>query len=1024
MPPKGRTDRRAAAEARREERRRRIALARAQQRGQVLPGVGPSFAPAPAPPAPSPTAPDAVDRNRAARESNLARGAAPSGGPGLVEQQRLLRGDKKGRLNLRRRYDDPRELQRELRRAGFDIAVDGIVGPETRAAYREHVQSIIGGRAANIQARAQRAVERQEVGSTRLYPGQAEENLKLFGFVGASELEQAGSQMRAERARLQAERIRGADEAKRMLEGGVYDPALVEELGGIERVRRDPVLAAELIQRTQGAQPTLAASIPGPVGDFAKWTSRQANTVAEALVGAGIVLGGGTVLIGADAVRTIAAGGDPDGSLFEKHILMPALQAAKEDFAARYDIKTGPLGVPYVTVQDWRDVVSNPVPYAFDAATVFGSLARVGNIGKLSISQRSLRGGVRESFRPTGTRQLVLGDRVVDFQWARHPLTRGGQRLLDIWASKHPQGVVGREGRPIPVVSRVSRRHGAEGRATRQQARMERLETQRDQARWALAHRRVETAGETFKPLAGAARTRLFLEANLPPQARNNTTLGMLRDRLVELRAEASTIAPDTGRRWKKKHRQFRRRLASVEAQLRRTRPGTRRHEELTATLERLQAQAPRYEQELALRGQSEQQLLDQRIRDIEAAMAYEPDSNYLRALDDAAAITDDMERLKSEVMGPEVMETFEGRRGLLARYLGIEGVSDVYMPHRGYEAKPRPITGGAVRQPAGGRIPGTPQRPFTMHENQLELLQSGRLVFDPDHLVVEHSRMLGFAAQKRIRDFLFDSGDPQTAGMPLPRGHFIVDRAAGISDEVRKAIETGSDEDYVNAMRRYKDAWIRRAGEAEVLSETQRIVSPIVVDQLVRILGAPGRGNRAVKNPGAKAWDLTNDIVRIGLLYANPGYYPANLIGNLVFLGLYAHGFALPNLLRSGRMWKSDRELFNLIAGEAGVGPRRRSTPAAARCTRSPGYPIAGPESPPGCTRPAARAIEIRRPCEPCCSTAGRLPPASRTTSRWQSTRPWSTSTGYLRGSGRRWVGCSSSGRGCEGQRRGRPGT
>lgn len=109
--------------------------------------------------------PDVRDRASSSRRANLARGAAPQGGPGTREIKRTLR-------SIKPEADDAvLRLQRELRASGFDVADDGVWGPQTEAAHKLHLSRLRAAVSGNIRGRQD--VANEAVGRAFLTPGRA-----------------------------------------------------------------------------------------------------------------------------------------------------------------------------------------------------------------------------------------------------------------------------------------------------------------------------------------------------------------------------------------------------------------------------------------------------------------------------------------------------------------------------------------------------------------------------------------------------------------------------------------------------------------------------------------------------------------------------------------------------------------------------------------------------------------------------------------------------------------------------------
>src|SRR5207249_2008439 len=75
----------------------------------------------------------------------------------------------------------------------------------------------------------------------------------------------------------------------------------------------------------------------------------------------------------------------------------------------------------------------------------------------------------------------------------------------------------------------------------------------------------------------------------------------------------------------------------------------------------------------------------------------------------------------------------------------------------------------------------------------------------------------------------------------------------------------------------------------------------------------------------GRQTLDLAHDLVYASLIYANPGYIPANTVANLVMAGLHQGAFLPVNLIRAGQAYfASGTKLRALLSAEVGMGATR----------------------------------------------------------------------------------------------------
>lgn len=141
------------------------------------------------------TPPDQQDRQHQAQESNYQRGAAPTGGPGRKEARRaktVVRSVEKGRAS-------PREVQRHLQRQGFEIAVDGVWGPQTQDAWKRYLGGLATGQQKHEAERYRR--QKEYLDQKRYLNPSPDRRLEkdLFGEDGLEELQRLRQQFTQDR---------------------------------------------------------------------------------------------------------------------------------------------------------------------------------------------------------------------------------------------------------------------------------------------------------------------------------------------------------------------------------------------------------------------------------------------------------------------------------------------------------------------------------------------------------------------------------------------------------------------------------------------------------------------------------------------------------------------------------------------------------------------------------------------------------------------------------------------------------
>ncbi len=371
---------------------------------------------------------------------------------------------------------------------------------------------------------------------------------------------------------------------------------------------------------------------------------------------------------------------------------------------------------------------------------------------------------------------------------------------------------------------------------------------------------------------------------------------------------------------------QLQRNLDDVNARLARTGRDTQIRAQLEARVERLQHAIDSADQFTAARGWLRHEQLTRRINELEQAMAHTPDDRYHAALAGAAALTADIDKVAREVLGDSYAawdaETAQARLAMLPRLMGHDEPrpSDIYAPHAEQAARKIKTRGGITRT-QGRRISGeATATDLGLHRrNRGILVESGRIAPDLDHLVVRWGRAQAWKFNQGVRSILWDAGEEIPVGGAPRAGWYIVDKSGKPSPALWQNAELGNDAALAQGLEEFIQSSIRRPNEHPDVIDygNMRQVDPSIFESVLNESGVEKRSSTL-----GQSFDFVNGMVRTSLLYANPGYYPANFLGNLIFMGLHQHGFALPNLLRSGTAYFKDRELFDLLSGEVGMGP------------------------------------------------------------------------------------------------------
>lgn len=189
--------------------------------------------------------PDAADRSRAARKSNVARGARPSGGMGAREVKDLSRLAKRSaRMPV---GEAVAAFQSHLADEGFDIAVDGVWGPRSQKAWAVYAGVVGKQQRYNFRSRVERALR----DPSRVDP---DEKLRLFGFQGATAIDNAHAQAQVWRRIQNQPRTPTVGEIPATVTRTRYDPNQFKEITetipnpALRRMTRDEQLEIALEQ--------------------------------------------------------------------------------------------------------------------------------------------------------------------------------------------------------------------------------------------------------------------------------------------------------------------------------------------------------------------------------------------------------------------------------------------------------------------------------------------------------------------------------------------------------------------------------------------------------------------------------------------------------------------------------------------------------------------------------------------------------------------------------------------------------
>jgi hypothetical protein len=406
---------------------------------------------------------------------------------------------------------------------------------------------------------------------------------------------------------------------------------------------------------------------------------------------------------------------------------------------------------------------------------------------------------------------------------------------------------------------------GANRRGAKVKAQEFRLEQDRIKARAYPKVRAIQRI--SFSPIKNQRlRTRLYWESQLPEQFRNDIGLRAIRDDL-----ERSLGQPAKSRRKQDPAKQRYRRKR-----------------------------------------------LKQKIAALDDVLNTPRTKNYEAALGAMRELSQERKQILVEA-GLLDPETAAQREALLAQRLFDVDEPGIYVRHK-------PSSKYKVREMVAGRLGGSPatKRDLSVSKkNELRLYQEGRNLADPDLVIESWHRAQVFKFHNDVKQFLHDAGNDIGPDGPNP-GWFIVNRQGKATPHWWKDMEEGDPEALYKASQEYVESYLRPETDWQKIPGVRQ-VDPKIVERFFNTLVGPG-GTRALKaHRLGQGIDVFNGLVKLSLLYANPGYIPSNLLGNMAFLGLHQGAFAPTNLLRAAKTITSDRELYQLIAAEVlGSGPTK----------------------------------------------------------------------------------------------------
>lgn len=279
----------------------------------------------------------------------------------------------------------------------------------------------------------------------------------------------------------------------------------------------------------------------------------------------------------------------------------------------------------------------------------------------------------------------------------------------------------------------------------------------------------------------------------------------------------------------------------------------------------------------------------------------------------------------------PQQVEDVFGR--MLWR--GGDDTPDVFMPHR---AGAPELTGARTSRgvPRAKRDVGdyTPSRIPIFAKNNLGLLRSG-LIHDDPNLLIEHvNRLISLQKANQLREFLLDKASPLMPGdTPNLETQYVVKRyGSSVDKPLYDALESAHNPSEIRSeIAKYIDSNLSDdpkvvegwKGEGQLY-----VIDKKTVDMLFKYVTGktPGATTKPI-TPGGQVIDAVLNSMRGLLLYANPGFYVANMVGNLgmqMFNDPRSLKY-LPSAMKNGaalaRGAKVD-PLFERITVEMGRGP------------------------------------------------------------------------------------------------------
>lgn len=277
-----------------------------------------------------------------------------------------------------------------------------------------------------------------------------------------------------------------------------------------------------------------------------------------------------------------------------------------------------------------------------------------------------------------------------------------------------------------------------------------------------------------------------------------------------------------------------------------------------------------------------------------------------------------------------DMLAQLDSRRQLVPGWLGLGG-KGAYTPHVGRAT----TAAGGMGAVFGDEMMATGNRAALRltKRNKLRRIQSGNLLVDAKLLNQHVNNSIAIAATDDLRDFLIQNGRAGTRSdtlTDLNTKYYAIKLRGSQIDKYHRLVDAPDDESF----RAQLEATIREeivqswdGGTMDKFYEDPSsyvLVDRDFANKVVRhhTGGRSSKFFRTEPSTMEKAWtnfDLVTNIAKYGMLYFNPGYFPANVLGNIA-LNIFHQGImAGPNLAKAmGGKWS---DVYHLMDPEIGEG-------------------------------------------------------------------------------------------------------